>query len=122
MEKGTDTLFYYAQYHSFCELLRDVHLLRDFTLQTYNILTLMIQQLKRHCHTYNTSRNNNPNESTGNALNEIMQSAESQAIDKRFRELCNKPLYSSYILSKLCTRTGMSHSSYMLFVLVLFYF
>ena len=96
-EKNNENLFYYAQYHSFCELLRDVHLLRDFTIQTFQILTVMIKNLKQniqsHSHLF------------GNIEDEL------RSIDLRFKQTCSLPLYQSPILAKLATRTEVIATS-----------
>lgn len=96
-EKNNENLFWYAQYHSFCELLRDVHLLRDFTIQTFQILSVMISNLKKHieCHHHLY-----PN------LTEEMA-----AIDRRFKQTCSLPLYTSPVLAKLATRTEVIATS-----------
>eukprot|EP01084_Bolivina_argentea_P295295 508342_1 len=96
-EKNNENLFYYAQYHSFCELLRDVHLLRDFTIQTFQILTVMISNLKKHIETY------------GNIYGNI--SEEISIINRRFKQICSLPLYTSPILAKLATRTEVIATS-----------
>ena len=96
-EKNNENLFYYAQYHSFCELLRDVHLLRDFTIQTFQILTVMIKNLKQnlnqHQHLF------------------VNIDQELNAIDYKFKSLCSLPLYQSPILAKLATRTEVIATS-----------
>eukprot|EP01083_Nonionella_stella_P026053 71730_1 len=96
-EKNNENLFYYAQYHSFCELLRDVHLLRDFTIQTFQILTVMISNLKKHIEGYR----------------HLYPSIESeiQTINRRFKQTCCLPLYTSPILAKLATRTEVIATS-----------
>ena len=96
-EKNTENLFYYAQYHSFCELLRDVHLLRDFTIQTFQILTVMISNLKQHIEKYAHLFGNIESETIG--------------IDRRFKQICSLPLYQSFILAKLATRTEVIATS-----------
>jgi len=100
-EKNNENLFYYAQYHSFCELLRDVHLLRDFTIQTFQILTVMISNLKKHLEQHAHLYANSPHS----------LSAELSAVDRRFKLTCALPLYTSPILAKLATRTEVIATS-----------
>ncbi|ETO27649.1 hypothetical protein RFI_09484 [Reticulomyxa filosa] len=38
---------YFSKFYSFCELLRDVHLLRDLTIQTFKVLTVLITEMKK---------------------------------------------------------------------------
>eukprot|EP00484_Ammonia_sp_Unknown_P006508 CAMPEP_0197065898 /NCGR_PEP_ID=MMETSP1384-20130603/169985_1 /TAXON_ID=29189 /ORGANISM="Ammonia sp." /LENGTH=636 /DNA_ID=CAMNT_0042502883 /DNA_START=83 /DNA_END=1993 /DNA_ORIENTATION=- len=100
-EKNNENLFYYAQYHSFCELLRDVHLLRDFTIQTFQIISRIIGELK---HAVNERLVEVRGEGSSNE-------DEMRVIDRRFRELCNIELYTSPILAKLATRTEVIATS-----------
>lgn len=96
-EKNNQNLFYYAQYHSFCELLRDIHLLRDFTLQTYQIIQIMIDRLQKNLQT--------------RMLDVILYDQQIKQIQCRFRNICELPLYTSPILSKLATRTEVIATS-----------
>jgi len=97
-EKNNDNLVYYAQYHQFCTLLRDIHSLRDFTMQTYDILMMMIKNLKQIVQ---------QNQRLFGARTE----AEIQGVDVRFRNVCNLPLYNSHVLSKLATRAEVIATS-----------
>ena len=68
-------------------MLKNLHAMRDFVLQSYNNLRLFISCLKQFCCKYDINSNN---------------------LDTKYCRLCDKRIYINYDFVNICTRVGMS--------------